>query len=71
VNRVREDLKATEKLLLSFKSIVEISANSPEALTSILSAKPQWRKAAVTLITREDILWDKLPKDEARAASAS
>jgi hypothetical protein len=60
MNRVRDDLKATQELALDYKAVAEISANSIEDLTSLLSADTaSWRKAPLALITRESILWDK------------
>jgi hypothetical protein len=58
LNRVREDLRSTPDLVLSYKAVAEISASSLDNLISLLSADPTWREAPLALITQESILWD-------------
>jgi hypothetical protein len=63
MNRVRDDVQATKELALSYKAVAEISADNVEQLTSLLSADTtSWRTAPLAVITRESILWDKIPK---------
>ena len=62
LNRVRDDLKMAEKPLLPYKAVVEVAAADVQTLIGVLdsSDKGAWRKANLTVIGREAILWDKI-----------
>jgi hypothetical protein len=62
LNRVRKDLKMSEKPMLAYKAAVEVSAADVETLTAALdpSDKGAWRKANLAVIGREAVLWDKI-----------
>jgi hypothetical protein len=62
LNRVRDDLKMSDKPLLHYKAVVEVAAADVETLKAVLdpSDKGAWRKADLAVIGREAILWDKI-----------
>lgn len=68
VNRVCDDLKMSDKPLLSYKAVVEISASDVEKLKAVLDPgeKASWRKADLTVIARETVLWDKVSEKMVR-----
>jgi hypothetical protein len=66
VNRVRDDLKASDRPLIPpFKGVVEAGAPGVDELSAILSSgKDVWRKARLALVTQENVLWNKLPEND-------